>query len=55
MTQVTASAVASLRARTGVGMMECKQALEESGGDEEKAIEWLRKRGTAHAVKKAGR
>jgi elongation factor Ts len=55
MPPVTAAAVASLRARTGVSMLECKKALDESGGDEEKAIELLRKRGEAQAVKKAGR
>ena len=52
---VSASQVASLRARTGVGMMAVKKALDEAGGDEEKAIEILRKRGEAQAVKKAGR
>src|SRR3989344_5492990 len=55
MATITASAVASLRARTGVSMLECKSALEEAGGDEEKAIEILSKRGAAQAVKKAGR
>lgn len=52
---VSASAVMQLRARTGVSINECKKALEESGGDEEKAIEILRKRGIATAAKKAGR
>ena len=50
---VSASQVASLRSRTGVGMMAVKKALDEAGGDEEKAIEILRKRGEAQAVKKA--
>ncbi|MBI1812995.1 translation elongation factor Ts [Candidatus Peregrinibacteria bacterium] len=55
MSAVTASAVAQLRARTGVSILACKQALDEAGGDEEKAIEILRKRGIAQAVKKADR
>ncbi len=52
---ITARQVASLRARTGVGMMAVKKALEEANGDEEKAIEILKKRGETQAVKKAGR
>src|SRR3989338_6591189 len=52
---ITAAAVQQLRARTGVGIVAVKQALEEAGGDEEKAIELLRKRGMAQAVKKADR
>lgn len=52
---ITAQQVNSLRQRTGVSMMECKKALEEAGGDEEKAIEVLRKRGAAKAAKKADR
>jgi elongation factor Ts len=52
---ISASAIASLRARTGVSISACKEALEESGGDEEKAIELLRKRGLAQAAKKAAR
>jgi elongation factor Ts len=55
MSTITAAAVASLRARTGVSMMACKEALEEAGGDEEKAIELLRKRGISQAAKKAAR
>lgn len=55
MPEISASAVASLRARTGVSILECKKALEEAGGDEEKAIELLRKRGAAQAAKKADR
>jgi elongation factor Ts len=55
MSNISASAVMSLRARTGVSMMACKEALEEAGGDEEKAIELLRKRGIAQAAKKAAR
>ena len=52
---VAASAVAELRARTGVSILECKKALEEANGDQEKAIEILRKRGIAGVAKKAGR
>jgi elongation factor Ts len=52
---ITASQVKELRDRTGAGMMECKKALVESGGDIEAAIEALRKSGLAKADKKAGR
>ena len=55
MTTITASQVQELRQRTGVGMMECKKALEETGGDLEAAIDLLRTRGQAKAAKKAGR
>ncbi|MCK5021411.1 MAG: translation elongation factor Ts [Candidatus Peribacteraceae bacterium] len=55
MSSVSASQVASLRSRTGVSILECKNALEEVSGDEEKAIEALRKRGAASATKKAER
>ena len=51
----TASDVKALRDRTGAGMMDCKRALEESGGDVEKAIEVLRVKGQASAQKRAGR
>lgn len=44
-----------LRERTGVGMMDCKKALEESGGDIEKAVEYLREKGIASAAKKSSR
>jgi elongation factor Ts len=47
--------VKRLREKTGAGMMDCKQALVEHGGDLEKAAEWLRQRGVAVAAKKAGR
>jgi elongation factor Ts len=47
--------VKDLREKTGVGMMECKKALEENGGDMEKAIVWLRERGMSRAAKKADR
>lgn len=52
---ITAQQVNALRQRTGISMMACKKALEETGGDEEKAIDILRKRGEAKAVTKAGR
>jgi len=53
MADISASAVSSLRTRTGVSILQCKKALEEAGGDEEKAIEILRKSGEAQAVKRA--
>ena len=52
---ITAKDVADLRARTGAGMMDCKKALEQAGGDVDKAIELLRKSGAAKAEKRAGR
>ena len=55
MAEITAQAVKALRDRTGAGMMECKKALGEAGGDAEKAIEVLRERGLARAVKRSGR
>ncbi len=55
MANISASSVASLRSRTGVSILECKKSLEEANGDEEKAIDLLRKRGEAQAVKKAER
>jgi elongation factor Ts len=55
MAEITAVAVKQLREKTGVGMMECKNALVESDGNEEKAIEILRKRGLASAKKREGR
>jgi elongation factor Ts len=55
MAAVTAEAVKALRERTGAGMMECKKALVESGGDLEAAAEIMRKSGLAKADKKAGR
>lgn len=51
----TAKDVASLRATTGAGMMDCKKALDECGGDMEKAVEYLQIKGIAKAAKKAGR
>jgi len=55
MAQVTASLVKDLRDRTGLGMMECKRALNDADGDIEKAIEELRKSSGMKAAKKAGR
>ena len=54
-TNITASMVKELRDKTGAGMMDCKAALGESGGDLEAAVDWLRKKGLSKAAKKAGR
>lgn len=51
----SASDVKDLRERTGAGMMDCKKALQESNGDMDKAIDWLRENGMAKAAKKEGR
>ena len=53
--EISATLVKELRERTGAGMMECKRALQEAGGDIEKAIDHMRKTGVAKAAKKAGR
>lgn len=53
--QITAQMVKELRERTGAPMMDCKGALAETGGDADKAVEVLRKKGLAKAAKKAGR
>ena len=55
MSNITAKLVKELRDKTGAGMMDCKKALNETDGDVEKAIEWLRKKGIASAEKKSGR
>jgi len=55
MPEITATAVKQLREKTGAGMMECKNALVEAGGVEEKAIDILRERGLASAKKREGR
>ncbi|MFQ5695049.1 MAG: translation elongation factor Ts [Terriglobia bacterium] len=52
---ISAAQVKQLREQTGAGWMGCKAALQEMGGDMEKAVEWLRKKGMATAQKKAGR
>src|SRR5215207_3608875 len=55
MANVTAAMVKDLREKTGAGMMDCKNALNETSGDLETAVDWLRKKGLAKAAKKAGR
>lgn len=55
MATISAAAVKDLREKTGVGMMEAKKALEETGGDFEKAVDLLRKKGLSAAAKKAAR
>ena len=55
MAEITAAMVKDLRERSGAGMMDCKKALGETGGDIEAAIDWLRAKGLAAARKKAGR
>lgn len=52
---ITATMVKDLREKTGAGMMDAKKALEENGGDMEKAVDWLRQKGMAKAAKKSGR
>jgi len=53
--EIGAASVKELREKTGAGIMDCKKALAESGGDLEKAVDYLRKKGLAAAAKKAGR
>lgn len=55
MAQITAGMVKELRDKTGAGMMDCKSALNETDGDLEQAVDWLRKKGLSKAAKKAGR
>ncbi|PWR25823.1 translation elongation factor Ts [Zavarzinia aquatilis] len=55
MAEVSAALVKDLRTKTGAGMMDCKKALAENGGDIEQAIDWLRKKGLSAAAKKADR
>jgi elongation factor Ts len=55
MAEISAKLVKELRDQTGAGMMDCKKALTEAGGDLGKATEWLRQKGIASAEKKAGR
>jgi len=52
---ISAALVKQLRELTGAGMMDCKKALEETGGDLDAAVDWLRKKGIAKAEKKSGR
>src|ERR1700748_279731 len=55
MAEITAALVTELRDTTGVGMMDCKKALQETNGDMEAAIDWLRAKGLSKAAKKADR
>ena len=55
MATITAALVKDLREKTGAGMMDCRNALNEVGGDVEQAIDWLRKKGMSKAAKKSGR
>ncbi|RJO63896.1 MAG: elongation factor Ts [Myxococcales bacterium] len=55
MAEISAALVKELREKTGAGMMDCKKALAEAGGNLEAAVDWLRKKGLAAAAKKAGR
>ena len=55
MAEITAALVKDLREKSGAGMMDCKKALTETGGDTEAAVDWLRKKGLAAAAKKSGR
>ena len=55
MTTITKEDVVNLREKTGAGLIDCKRALTESGGDFEEAVSILRKKGVASAAKKAGR
>ena len=55
MATITAATVKELREKTGAGMMDAKKALEEAGGDLEKAVDILRTKGLSAAAKKAGR
>ena len=55
MAEITTQMIKELRTRTNAGVMDCKEALQESGGDMEKAVDFLRKKGLATALKRAGR
>ena len=55
MAEITAALVKELREKSGVGMMDCKKALQENGGDIEASIDWLRAKGLSKAAKKADR
>lgn len=55
MAEISAKVVKELRDKTGAGMMDCKKALAEAGGDMAKAVEWLRQKGITSADKKSGR
>lgn len=53
--EITADMIKELRAATGAGVLDCRKALQESDGDAQKALEWLREKGMATAAKRAGR
>ena len=55
MATISAGLVKDLREKTGAGMMDCKNALSETDGNIEQAVDWLRKKGLAKAAKKSGR
>ncbi len=55
MAAITTAMIKDLRERSGAGMMDCKQALDENGGDLDAAVDWLRKKGLSKAAKKSGR
>jgi elongation factor Ts len=55
MADITVAQISKLRQQTSAGMMDCKKALTESGGDHDAAVDWLRKKGTATAEKKSSR
>src|SRR5438445_5617000 len=55
MAEITAALIKELREKSGAGMLDCKKALAETGGDIEAAVDWLRKKGLSAAAKKAGR
>jgi elongation factor Ts len=55
MAEINAQMIKQLRTRTNAGVMDCKEALKEAGGDMEKAVDFLRKKGLATALKRAGR
>jgi elongation factor Ts len=55
MAEITAALVKTLREQTGAGMMDCKKALTETGGNFDEAVDWLRKKGLSAAAKKSGR
>ena len=54
MTSITLAQIKKLRSQTGIGIMTCRRALENTGGDEEKAKKWLREKGWERAVERAG-
>ena len=55
MAEITAALVKDLREKSGVGMMDCKKALQENNGDMEASLDWLRAKGLSKAAKKSDR